>query len=311
MTDLSSDYDSPWKDILERYFEDFMAFFFPEAHKNIDWTATYIFSDKELQKVVRDAKSGRRYVDKLVRVRQKNGEKTYVMVHVEIQGQYESDFAKRMYIYNYRLFDTHDCKVASLAILTDERPKWRPRKFSYEIWGSEVSLKFPVIKLLDYKDKLDILAENDNPFAMVVMAHLQTISTRNDPVKRFTWKFNLTKMLYRREWDKQAILELYRFIDWIMVLPDEMERDFTEKITKFSEERKMRYVTNIERFGIEKGIEKGIKKGEYKIVLSLLTARFGELPEWAEKKLEQAAAKDLENWGIRLLSANNIEDVFA
>ncbi len=40
MTDLSSDYDSPWKDILERYFEDFMAFFFPEAHKNIDWTAT-------------------------------------------------------------------------------------------------------------------------------------------------------------------------------------------------------------------------------------------------------------------------------
>ena len=124
-------------------------------------------------------------------------------------------------------------------------------------------------------------------------------------------KFNLTKMLYRREWDKQAILELYRFIDWIMVLPDEMERDFTEKITKFSEERKMRYVTNIERFGIEKGIEKGIKKGEYKIVLSLLTARFGELPEWAEKKLEQAAAKDLENWGIRLLSANNIEDVFA
>jgi hypothetical protein len=32
----SPEYDSPWKEILEDYFEDFMAFFFPKAHEDID-----------------------------------------------------------------------------------------------------------------------------------------------------------------------------------------------------------------------------------------------------------------------------------
>ena len=33
ITKLMTDaYDSPWKDVLERYFAEFMAFFFPAAH---------------------------------------------------------------------------------------------------------------------------------------------------------------------------------------------------------------------------------------------------------------------------------------
>ncbi|WP_200383189.1 hypothetical protein [Thiococcus pfennigii] len=48
-----ADYDSPWKTVLERYFAEFLAFFFPEAHAGIDWTQGYTLLDKELQKVVR------------------------------------------------------------------------------------------------------------------------------------------------------------------------------------------------------------------------------------------------------------------
>ena len=32
-----TDYDSPWKDVLERYFAAFTAFFFPTVHEGIDW----------------------------------------------------------------------------------------------------------------------------------------------------------------------------------------------------------------------------------------------------------------------------------
>ena len=45
------DYDSPWKNILDLLFEEFMAFFFPAAHAQIDWLAGYEFLDKELQKL--------------------------------------------------------------------------------------------------------------------------------------------------------------------------------------------------------------------------------------------------------------------
>lgn len=38
---MTDDYDSPWKEILERYFCDFMAFFFPHAAAQIDWSRGY------------------------------------------------------------------------------------------------------------------------------------------------------------------------------------------------------------------------------------------------------------------------------
>jgi hypothetical protein len=35
------DYDSPWKETIEHYFEDFILFFFPTAHDQIDWSQEY------------------------------------------------------------------------------------------------------------------------------------------------------------------------------------------------------------------------------------------------------------------------------
>jgi hypothetical protein len=68
MVDPRSDYDSPWKEILEAYFRDFIEFFFPHIEPEIAWERGYDFLDKELQQVVRDAELGRRYADKLVKV---------------------------------------------------------------------------------------------------------------------------------------------------------------------------------------------------------------------------------------------------
>jgi hypothetical protein len=50
------------------------------------------------------------------------------------------------------------------------------------------------------------------------------------------------------------ILNLYRFIDWIMKLPEEVDALFQRDMEKFEEEKKMQYVTNAERIGIKKGI---------------------------------------------------------
>jgi hypothetical protein len=64
------DYDSPWKEALERDLPDALALLFPTAFAGIDWSRGHSFLDKELQKVARDAQLGRRLADKLVRVAQ-------------------------------------------------------------------------------------------------------------------------------------------------------------------------------------------------------------------------------------------------
>ena len=81
--------------------------------------------DKELQKIVRQAEQGRRYVDKLVRVWLKDGREEWLLIHVEIQTSREQDFSRRMYVYNYRIFDRYNQAVASLAVLADDEPSCR------------------------------------------------------------------------------------------------------------------------------------------------------------------------------------------
>ncbi len=153
MSDMTNtpqaDYDSPWKEIIERYFPEFMAFFFPQAYAAIDWSAGYTFLDKELQQVIRQAETGSRRVDKLVQVtRAHDSAEAWVLIHVEVQGQQEINFEERMYIYNYRLFDRYHRRVASLAILSDTNPNWHPQQYKYELFGCKVSLDFPTVKLL-------------------------------------------------------------------------------------------------------------------------------------------------------------------
>jgi hypothetical protein len=144
------DFDSPWKEALDAWFEPFMAFFFREAHREIDWARGVEMLDKELQQITPESEQGRRVVDKLVKVWRTNGDEEWVLVHVEFQGQQEKEFAKRMYVYNYRLFDRYNQQVASFAILGDNRPAWRPNRFGYELWGTKVGIEFKAVKLLDY-----------------------------------------------------------------------------------------------------------------------------------------------------------------
>ncbi|MCA1596239.1 MAG: hypothetical protein LC772_07425, partial [Chloroflexi bacterium] len=89
------EYDSPWKLMLERYFPSFLAFFFPLVYKDIDWARSYEFLDTELKEVVRDARLGRRLVDKLVKVWLLSGDEAWVLIHIEIQGQVDRTFPER------------------------------------------------------------------------------------------------------------------------------------------------------------------------------------------------------------------------
>ena len=120
------DYDSPWKEAIEIMLADFMAFYFPSAWKAIDWEQPHRFLDQELQKILPESDTGRRVVDKLVEVALVDGGDQWIHLHIEIQSSPEADFAERMMIYHYRIFDRFRRPVASLAMLADRRRGWRP-----------------------------------------------------------------------------------------------------------------------------------------------------------------------------------------
>lgn len=290
----NDDFDSPWKDVLEIYFEEFMAFFFPDAHRDIDWSRGYENRDTELQQIMRDAKLGKRLADKLMVVYRYSGERQLVLIHIEIQGDYDSDFSERMYVYHYRIYDLYREPIVSLAILGDERPGWRPDHFTQELWGCRSSLHFPTIKLLDYQERWPQLENNLNPFAVMVMAHLRTKASRNDPKNRLQYKLTLVKQLYERGYQRQDILELFRFIDWLLRLPEELEQQFKLQLSEYEAAMSRPYITSIERHGhqqgLAQGLEQGLEQGQllhaHRSVITILEARFGKLANDLRQSLE-------------------------
>lgn len=193
---LTHEIDTPWKDILNTCFNDFITFFYPEIYNDIDWTKAPLYMDKELSQIIRESKTGCRFVDKLVKVFRKSGEEKWVLVHIEVQGQSQDSLPERMFIYSNRLHDIYQMKIASFAILADNNPNWRPSKFENELWGSQKIFVFPIVKLLDYKDRWEELKNSDNPFAIVVMAHLKMLETKKNYVDRLYWKLEISKILY-------------------------------------------------------------------------------------------------------------------
>ncbi len=193
-----SDYDSPWKEALDEFFEPFLELLFNSAHADIDWFRGYESLDKELQQIVREGETGRRLVDKLLKVWLKSGEEQWILIHVEVQVAEDADFAPRMYAYNYRLFDRYNRDVVSLAVLGDDNPRWRPTSFGYKRWGFEAGIRFPVSKLLDYAVRRQELEESENVFGTFILAHLDTLETRSDHDERCGRKFRLVKRLYER-----------------------------------------------------------------------------------------------------------------
>ena len=311
------EYDSPWKEMLTQFFPSFMEFFYGDIYAEIDWTRGFEFLDKELQKIAVKGKLGKRLADKLVKVYLRNGREVWVLIHVEIQGQREANFGRRMFVYHYRIFDAYGQRVISLAVLTDEDESWRPNNFSYNLFGTGVALNFRAVKLLDSRGDWTALVNNSNPFAVIVMAHLKALETKNLPQQRYRQKFEIIKGLYARGLHQEDIRQLFRFIDWVMMLPEELETKLETQVKTLTEENSMEYISGLERRAIERGRQEGqqqgIQQGQYLTAASfsirLLTRSLGELSPQVVKKIEKLSLAQLEKLIDALLDFSTMSDL--
>ena len=256
-----SEQDSPWKETLERYFPAFLSLYFPAVYALIDWTRGYEWLNTELHQVVRDAELGKRVADVLVKVWQHDGTEKWLLIHVEVQGWPESDFPRRMFVYHYRIFDRYDRQVISLAVLTDDRPNWRPNHFGYDLGGCRLDFQFGVVKLLDFVGREEVLEASDNPFALITRAHLAMLQTRQDASARLAGKIRLVRELYERGMSRDDVLQLFRIIDWMMEVPAELEQLFKREAEQIEREIHMPYVTSVERLAKEEGKAEGRVEG--------------------------------------------------
>lgn len=311
------DHDTPWKQICEHFFKEMLAMVLPEAHADIDWSTPIRILDKELPKLAPKHQIGRRYVDNLIEVRLNDGCREKILVHIEFQSRSDPKMPKRMYGYNYRIYDKFENIPVSLVILGDDSPSWRPCCFQFKKWGFDLSMTFPVIKFLDYHDRVDALVASTNPFAEVILAFLADLTTRDDPQQRFIAKYGLVKRLYQKKFSRRTIVNLFQFLDWTLQLPAELEKRFHYDLEVLEGGNNMPYITSIERRGIEKGREEGLQIGmegqrllQIENVIKLLEHRFGPLTESYQNQIQHADLTQLKHWFDHAFTVDDPSSLF-
>ncbi len=175
--------------------------------------------------------------------------------------------------------------------------------------GTELRLKFVTAKLTDYRQRLDELEQSANPFAVVVQAHLIAQQTRDDAQKRLQAKWQLTRGLYERGFDKRVIIGLYRFLDWVLTLPEALAVQYKNQLNDYEEEQKVKYVTSIERLGIKQGVQIGQQQGSADILWRQLQNRFGALDEAVHTHIRALPLTELEALSDALFSFATRDDL--
>lgn len=284
-----------------------MVFFFPEVHAQIDWSRGFEFMDGELQQLTKESETTRLHTDKLVKVYWLDGSEQLVFLHVEVQCQKEDVFPDRVFTYFARIRDKFKKKVVSLVVLGDDNKTWKPQSLEEELGGCQLRFNFPTVKLLEYKDRKKELEASTNPFAYVVLSHLAALSTKRNNTNRRKEKFALTKRLYEKGLDRQDIINLYRFADWVMTLPPELEAGFQQDLLDLERGLNVAYITSIERSGIEKGRIQERRE----TVLRFLHKRSVDVSPQVQSKVEALNLEQLQELNDILMDSCSIEDLTA
>ncbi|MBF0437431.1 MAG: Rpn family recombination-promoting nuclease/putative transposase, partial [Magnetococcales bacterium] len=66
-----------------------------------------------------------------------------------------------------------------------------------------------------------------------------------------------------------------------------------------------------EQIGIQIGEQRGEQKGKAEMLTRQLQRRFGTVPDWAKEKIAKAEPPSLEEWSLRFVDAQSLDDVFS
>jgi Domain of unknown function (DUF4351) len=136
----------------------------------------------------------------------------------------------------------------------------------------------------------------------------------------------LARQLYERGYQRQDVINLFCFLDWVIILPKGLDKQFWQELRDFEEQQRMPYITSVERIGREIGFEQGLQAGrqeglqeaqqerlqaERTLILRFLTHNLGELPADLITQVEGLPLPQLEGLGVALLDFKTLADLQA
>lgn len=256
--------DSLWKGVLEESFEDLLRFVYPDADRVFDLSRGVEFLDKELGEIYPepDKPPGTRFVDKLAKVYKRGEGNRWVLCHVEVQGQYDKDFANRMYVYNYRIYERFKRPIMAIAVFSGKEGAAMPDVFVKQFKGTRIAYKYHKLCIQNFSDST--LEAHSNPFALIMLvAKRAIIPGRIRDEELLKEKLSIAKLIISRGYTKKKTYAMLAFLhNYIRFEKTETYRSFGIELDRLTGKKNtMGILEQIRQMHIDAAREEGVKEG--------------------------------------------------
>ena len=151
--------------------------------------------------------------------------------------------------------------------------------------------QFAVCKLLDLEAAAMAGVPKGDPAAVVIAAHRAAQRTRHRVEERAAVKGHLLRILLKAGLDQGHADGLFRFVDWLLSVPEEVEMDIRRELREeLRRSDAMKYETPWEK----KCRQEGQRAGCVDSTMAFLEARFGSVPSSIADALR--SVDDPEEW---------------
>lgn len=228
--------DILWKVILEDVFDDFLRFFIPDVDRLLDLSRGVAYLDKELEQLFPPGGNSYkpRYVDKLAKVHTRRGAEEWILVHIEVQGYRDNQFAKRMFQYYTRIWDKYERPVVAFAIFTDSSRGFHPNVFEQSFLGTSLCYKFNTYKIIEQSEVA--LTKNPNPFAVVALTVKTALKGKKiSSQELYNLKISIARRLVAIKMNKVKRGKMMDFLrNYVCFENQEMSDNFEKEIAVIS-----------------------------------------------------------------------------
>jgi hypothetical protein len=200
-TSRYTDHDQLFKELIHTFFAEFLELFFPEVHKYIDFSAIRPLSEE----VFTDLLGGEsRRADIVIEAKLK-GEETILIIHVEPQSYYQTNFHERMYLYFSLLYNKYRKPILPIAVFTYDKNYNEKNEFTMSFPFFHV-LSFQFLTLTLRKLRWRDFIYSNNPVAAALLCKMGFSEEERVEVKK-----EFLRMLVRMQLDPARQRLIYGF----------------------------------------------------------------------------------------------------
>jgi hypothetical protein len=146
-------------------------------------------------------------------------------------------------------------------------------------------------------------------------AQIAALRTAGDPEGRYRAKWKLVRGLYHEGYSVDEVRELFRLIDWMMHLRDDLDDRFQDELIALEERLETPHLTSLERRWMARGEARGEAMGEVKgraeLLLTLFRKLHGTVPQEVEARIRNLSRDRLETLGEAVLDLKSIPELEA